>query len=127
MNILIAPDKFKGTLTAAQVCIGVENGLQRASKTFSIRKFPLADGGEGTLDIFLWHKQGKLVEVEVHDPLMRKIKASYGLSQDGKTAMIEVARASGLGLLSPQERNPLKTTTFGAGELLADALERNVE
>lgn len=124
MNILIAPDKFKGTLTAAEVCEAIERGLIRSGIKANIRKLPLADGGEGTLEIFLHHKNGRLVAVEVHDPLMRKIKASYALSHDGKTAFIEMARASGLGLVSPEEQNPLRTTTFGTGELMRDAFAK---
>jgi glycerate 2-kinase len=127
MNILIAPDKFKGTLTAPAVCDAIETGLKKAGVDANIRKFPLADGGEGTLDVFLWHTQGTLIEIEVHDPLMRKIKSAYAISEDGKTAFIEMARASGLGVLKPSEYNPLKTTTFGTGELMRDALERKVE
>jgi glycerate kinase len=124
MNILIAPDKFKGTLSAAQVCDAIDQGLSNTELGFAARKFPLADGGEGTLDIFLQHKNGRLIELEVHDPLMRKIKSGYGLSGDGTVAFIEMAKASGLGLLRTEERNPLRTTTFGTGELIADALKR---
>lgn len=127
MNILIAPDKFKGTLTADQVCCAVERGLTRSGMYANIRKLPLADGGEGTLEIFLHHKKGRLQEVEVHDPLMRKIEASYALSDDGKTAFIEMAKASGLILLKPEERNPMLTTSYGTGELIKDALDKNVE
>ena len=107
MKVLIAPDKFKGTLTATQVCDAIEAGLLRSGKPISIKKFPLADGGEGTLEIFLAHTEGRLIEVEVHDPLMRKIKSVYGISNDGRTAYIEMARSSGLELLKPEERNPL--------------------
>jgi glycerate kinase len=124
MNILVAPDKFKGTLTAPQVCDSIEQGLLRCGVKGTIRKFPLADGGEGTLEVFLQHKQGRLIAVEAHDPLMRKIRASYALSDDGKTAFIEMARASGLGLLLPEERNPLRTTTFGTGQMMQDALAK---
>jgi len=127
MNILIAPDKFKGTLTATQVCDAVEAGLIKSGRNFNIRKFPLADGGDGSLDIFLHHLRGKLVEVEVHDPLMRKVKAAYALSHDGKIAFIEMAKASGLVLLKDEERNPLRTTTYGTGELIRDALARDVQ
>ena len=102
MNVLIAPDKFKSTLSASEVCDAIERGLINSGIPMMIRKFPLADGGEGTLDIFLLHASGKFVEVEVHDPLMRKIKSGYGLSSDGRIAFIEIARASGLGLLKPQ-------------------------
>lgn len=127
MNVLIAPDKFKGTLTATQVCDAIEVGLLRSGKSMSIKKFPLADGGDGTLEIFLAHTRGRLVEVEVHDPLMRKIKSSYGISNDGRTAFIEMARASGLELLRPEERNPMITTSFGTGELISDAVNRKVD
>ena len=127
MNILIAPDKFKGTLTATQVCDAVEAGLIKSGQNFNIRKFPLADGGDGTLDIFIHHQRGTLVEIEVHDPLMRKIKAAYALSHDRRIAFIEMAKASGLGLLTDEERNPLKTTTYGSGELIRDALARGVQ
>lgn len=124
MNILIAPDKFKGTLSAAQVCDAIDQGLSNTGLNFTTRKFPLADGGEGTLDIFLQRKNGRLIELEVHDPLMRKIKSGYGLSADGALAFVEMANASGLGLLRAEERNPLRTTTFGTGELIADAVRR---
>ncbi len=127
MNVLIAPDKFKGTLTAVQVCAAIERGLKAAHADLNIRKFPLADGGEGTLQIFQWHTEAKPKEVAVHDPLMRPILASYLISKDGSTAFIEMAQASGLGLLAVSERNPLLTSTFGTGELIKDALDCNVE
>lgn len=127
MNVLIAPDKFKGTLTAEQVCNAIACGLSRSGVDATIRKFPLADGGEGTLEVFLFHSGGRRITVDIHNPLMRKISAEYAISHDGKTAFIEMAKASGLGLLLPQERNPYKTTSFGTGELLKDALDRNVE
>jgi glycerate 2-kinase len=127
MNILIAPDKFKVTLTAAQVCDAIETGLNKSNKPYAIRKFRLADGGDGSLDIFLYHHQGKIIEVEVHDPLMRKIKSAYIQSRDGKVAFIEMAKASGLVLLKPEEYNPLKTTSYGTGELLRHALDNGAE
>ena len=122
MNVLLAPDKFKGTLTAGEVCEALERGLKKSGCDMNIWKFPLADGGEGTLEIFLHHTSGNLVEVIVHDPLMRKIKSAYGVSADGSTAFIEMARASGLGLLEMDERNPLYTSTYGTGEFIKDAL-----
>ncbi|HRJ30206.1 MAG TPA: glycerate kinase [Cyclobacteriaceae bacterium] len=127
MNILIAPDKFKGTLTASQVCDAIETGLNKSGKEFRIRKFPLADGGDGTLEIFLYHQHGVLIEVEVHDPLMRKIKAVYALSKEGKTAFIEMAKSSGLMLLKQEEYNPLKSSSYGTGELIRHALSNGVE
>ncbi|MCU0358310.1 MAG: glycerate kinase [Cyclobacteriaceae bacterium] len=127
MNVLIAPDKFKGTLTAEEVCDAVTRGLQRGGLKATVQQFPLADGGEGTLEVFRYHAGGALVAVEVHDPLMRLITAHYAVSEDGDTAFIEMARASGLQLLLPEERNPLKTTSFGTGELIRDALNRGVK
>ncbi|MCU0419908.1 MAG: glycerate kinase [Cyclobacteriaceae bacterium] len=126
MNVLLAPDKFKGTLTAEEVCASLERGLRLMCPDLVVRPFPLADGGEGTLDVFQWHTQAMEVTLTVHDPLMRKINASYLVSRDQTTAFIEMARASGLALLRASERNPLHTTTFGTGELIAHALDRGV-
>jgi len=122
MNILIAPDKFKGTLTAIQVCRAIEEGLREWSNDIVLRTLPLADGGEGTLEAFE-SAGGKRVKAQVHDPLMRSISASFVLSANGKTACIEMAKASGLWLLSPNEYDPMRTTTFGTGELIRKALE----
>lgn len=125
MKILIAPDKFKGTLSAQEVCEALAKGLSQHGE-HEIKMLPLADGGEGTKELFIKHLQAKPVSVLVHDPLMRPIHAEYALSADGKTAFIELASASGLSLLKPVERNPLLTTTFGTGELIRDALNRGV-
>lgn len=122
MNILIAPDKFKGTLTATAVCQAIRDGLSSLGTSVAIRELPLADGGEGTLDVFV-AGDGKVIDIPVHDPLMRTITASFGLSADGKKACIEMAKASGLWLLRPEEYDPLRTTTFGTGELIRKALE----
>jgi glycerate 2-kinase len=122
MNILIACDSFKDALDAPSVCRAIERGLRLADPSISTRIFPLADGGEGMSDILNFHLGLTKIEVEVHDPLFRKIKATYSLSADGKTAFIEMAQASGLQLLATGERNPLKTTTLGVGEMIADAL-----
>lgn len=123
MNILIAPDKFKGTLTASQVCRAIRDGLAPLGPAVEVRELPLADGGEGTLDVFA-AGGGKIVNVPVHDPLMRPISASFGLSADGKKAYIEMAKASGLWLLRQEEYDPLHTTTFGTGELIRESIER---
>lgn len=123
VRILVAPDKFKGSLTAREVCTAVAEALSSHEK-FHLAVLPLADGGEGTFEILLDHFHGHPVSIEVHDPLMRKITASYGLSNDGATAFIEMAKASGLQLLKPEERNPLYTSTYGTGELIADALRK---
>ncbi len=126
MKVLIAPDKFKGSLTAKEVCAAIEQGLLKTDSTLSIKSIPLADGGEGTCEILTENSNGSIISVEVSDPLFRKIIASYGISGDGTTAFIEMARASGLQLLKKEEQNPLKTSTYGTGELIADAINRNV-
>jgi glycerate kinase len=127
MNLLIAPDKFKGTLTAQQVCDCIEKGLLQKDSSLNIRKFPLADGGDGTLDLLLHHLSGRRIEVEVFNPLFSKIKSSYGLSQDGKTAIIEMANASGLRLLTEDQQNVLMSSTYGTGELIRHALDQSVK
>lgn len=127
MKVLIAPDKFKGSLSAAEVCLAIERGLQRINPSISIISMPMADGGEGTYELLTTHSKGSIVTCRVSDPLFRKIKASYGVSGDGSTAFIEMASASGLQLLTTEERNPLKTTTYGTGELIADAIKRGVK
>ena len=127
MNILIACDSFKDALDAPSVCRAIERGLHIADPSVSTRIFPLADGGEGLSDILNFHLGLKTIEVKVHDPLFRKIKAIYNISMDGTTAFIEMAQAAGLQLLTPEERNPLKTTTFGVGEMITDALKKDVK
>ncbi len=125
VKILIAPDKFKGSLTADQVCDAAYSVL--AGRGHEVRSRPLADGGDGTFQVLIKHFKARVVEARVHDPLMRKITARYGLSGDGTTAFIEMASASGLELLRKEERNPLLTTTLGTGELVADALDKGAK
>lgn len=125
MKILLAPDKFKGTLPAKEVCEALARGFN-TNLNHEIRQLPLADGGEGTQDFFLSHWYGSRIEVSVHDPIMRPLRAEYILSSDGKAAFIEMASASGLMLLKPAERNPMYTTTFGTGELVRHALNQGV-
>jgi glycerate 2-kinase len=126
VKILLAPDKFKGTLSAKEVCEALARGLS-TNPDHEIRQLPLADGGEGTQEFFLNHWNGKRIEVSVHDPLMRPFRAEFILSLDGKSAFIEMAAASGLLLLSSTERNPMSTTTFGTGELVRHALDQGVD
>lgn len=127
MKVLIAPDKFKGSLTAKEVCAAIEQGLLKIDPTLSIKSIPLADGGEGTCEILTENSNGSIISSEVSDPLFRTINASYGISGDGSAAFIEMASASGLQLLKKEEQNPLKTSTYGTGELIADAIKRNVK
>ncbi len=118
----IAPDSFKGSMTALQAATRIERGLNKAISNLSVRKIPMADGGEGTAFTIVEATGGSMVKRTVRDPLGRKIKASFGLSGDGKTAVIEMAEANGLVLLKQRERNPMKTSTYGTGELIRHAL-----
>ena len=127
MTVLIAPDKFKGTLTAPQVCAAITEGVLALNASLRIFSIPMADGGEGTSNVLTQFSRGSKVKVRVLDPLFREIDSEYGISQDGKTAFIEMASASGLGLLTTEERNPLCTTTFGTGQLIKDAIEHGAE
>ncbi|MCF2516866.1 glycerate kinase [Dyadobacter sp. CY351] len=127
MNILVAPDKFRGSLEAIDVCRAIEAGILLAYPDANVTTIPLADGGEGTAQILTRQARGNTIRIEVSDPLGRSITVSYGLSGDGQTAYIEMAAASGLALLSQEERNPLLTSTYGTGQLIKDALDRGVQ
>lgn len=127
LKILLAPDKFRGSLDAPQVCEAMTEGIRMVSPEIEVLSLPMADGGEGTLELLLWYSGGKKQTAKVQDPLGRIIDAEYGLSADRKTAFIEMATASGLSLLKTEERNPLKTSTFGTGELIKVVLEAGIE
>lgn len=126
MRILIATDAFKDALAAPEVCSTIARGIRRAIPGADLHNFPMADGGEGTAQVLTMQSSGQAIHCTVHDPLLRSISATYGLSGDGQTAFIEMAQASGLQRLKTEERNPLHTSTFGTGELIADALQRGV-
>ncbi|HWY60784.1 MAG TPA: glycerate kinase [Rhizomicrobium sp.] len=121
MRVLIACDSFKDALPADQVCRAIARGLLRTHPGVQVSEMPLSDGGEGVLDIMRRTLSLRPVALEVADPLGRPVMASYGISADGETAVVEMAGASGLQLLSLEERNPLLTSTFGTGQLLAAA------
>lgn len=127
MYILVAPDKFRGSLEASEVCQSVAEGIRLAYPDAKIISVPLADGGEGTTRILTEQSKGKFVTAIVQDPLGRFIEAEYGLSGDGNTAFIEMAVASGLNLLKAEERNPLLTNTYGTGELILQAINSGVK
>lgn len=123
-KIVIAADSFKGSIRSsefADVCAEVARDVMPQCE---VVKVPLGDGGEGTVDALTDALKGVIVECEVSDPLGRPVVACYGISGDGKTAIMEMSQASGLPLVSHEDRNPLKTTTFGTGEMVADALSR---
>ncbi len=126
LKIAIAPNAFKGTLTAVQAADCIERGLRQALPGVKTVKIPMADGGDGTLPAIVAATGGKWVKCAATDPLGRKIKAAFGLTGDGRTAVIEMALASGLVRLAPHERNPLLTSSRGTGELIRAALDRNV-
>src|SRR6201996_2329161 len=122
MNILVACDSFKDALDAAGVCRAIAKGLKLAHPDASIIEMPLSDGGEGLLDVLRAPLGLEWVEKEVADPLGRTIRGRYGLSAD--TCVVEMAEASGLQRLTLAERDPLAASTFGTGQLLADAKAR---
>ncbi|GAB2785364.1 glycerate kinase [Rhabdobacter roseus] len=122
MKILLAPDKFKGSLTARQVSQAMANGIQRFDASIETVLHPMADGGEGSLEVLEQLLKPERITLEVPDPLFRPVRASY-LWKDQR-AYVEMAQASGLELLAPAERNCLYTTTLGTGSLMADALDR---
>lgn len=121
---MIAPDSFKGSLGAAAVCAAVADGARRAVPDAEIAEVPMADGGEGTLDCFLSARGGEQVELAATDPLGRPVRARYALSGDGTSAVVELASASGLPLVSDVPPDPLNAGTHGTGELIADAVRR---
>lgn len=131
MNVLIAPDKFKGSLSAVEVCEAIQAGIHRFNPDVKIDVNPLADGGEGSLEVVTQTFQSvsenvdlQKITLTVADPLMRPIEAEYIITQE--TAYIEMSAASGLVLLAESERNCMNTTTFGTGEMILDAIRRGV-
>ncbi len=123
-QITIAVDSFKGSLSSYDVACAAEQGILGVLPHCKVKKISIADGGEGTAQALISTLRGEWREVRAHDPLMRPITARYGVVDEGRTAIIEMASASGLTLLRAEERNPLLTTTYGTGEMIADAVRR---
>ena len=123
-KIVVASDSFKGSLSSMQVADAVERAVLQACPACDVIKTDVADGGEGTMDALQHNLGGQKVCIEVSDPLGRPVRASYVILEDGTTAVVEMAVASGLPLLSPEERSPLETSTYGTGQLIADALNK---
>lgn len=121
MRFLVAPDSFKGTFDASEVAAAIAAGVEEAGAEAD--RCPVADGGEGTMEVLLAALGGKRRRVEVSDPLRRPVVAEFALLEDGETAVVETARASGLTLVAPEERDPERADTYGAGELIAAAVE----
>ncbi|MBX2828880.1 MAG: glycerate kinase [Flavobacteriaceae bacterium] len=127
MKIVIAPDKFKGSLSSIEFCQAVEKGLREHLGAIEIIQLPLADGGDGTIDILNFYLKGSFIEVQVHDPLFRTITGRYLFSEDSKTAFVEMAEASGHKLLKSAEKNCKNATTLGTGELIMSAVTKGAE
>ncbi len=124
MKILIATDKFKGSLSATQVCSAIEKGIKINNDKHEIISCPMADGGEGSLDIINNYLRLMPVELIVNDPLFRPIKSTYYISD--LTAYIEMSSASGLTLLKKEEQNCMYTSSYGTGELIKDAINKGI-
>jgi glycerate kinase len=122
---LVAPDSFKGTFSAPEVATAIASGLREAGR--EAEELPVADGGEGTMDVLLAALGGELRTVEVSDPLGRPVEASFALIEDGRTAVVETAQASGLGLVDEDERDAWSASTRGTGELIVAAVEAGAE
>lgn len=123
MKILIAPDSFKENLSAKEVAQAIQRGIKKVDENIQTSIVPMADGGEGTVESLVEATDGQIINVKVKDPLMRDLDSYYGVLGDRKTAVIEMAAASGLALLEKDERNPMDTTSFGTGQLIKYAIE----
>ncbi|KGN03122.1 glycerate kinase [Clostridium novyi A str. 4570] len=126
MKFVLAPDSFKESMTAKEAAEAMERGIKKAIPDAECIKVPMADGGEGTVQSLVDATDGEIIEVEVTGPDCNKVKAVYGILGDGKTAVIEMASASGIHLVKKEKRNPLYTTTYGTGELIKSALNKGV-
>jgi glycerate kinase len=123
LRIVAAPDSYKGSVSAVAVAQAMERGIRQVFPTAEVCKVPIADGGEGTVEALVTATNGQFRHTQVIDPLGHPVTAQWGILGDGQTAVIEMAAASGLPLLSPDQRNPRITTTFGTGQLLKAALD----
>jgi len=124
MKIVVAPDSFKGSLTAVEVSDAIEQGVREIFPEAKIVKIPMADGGDGTVQCLVNATGGEIIRKKVTDPLGNEVLASYGILGDKRTAVIEMAEASGLTLVPENKRDPLITTTYGTGQLIKSALDQ---
>lgn len=127
MKILVASDKFKGSLSAREACAAIAAGLRAHRGELETREIPVADGGEGMAAALTSARGGRWIETTVEDALGRPVKAGFGLFNEGKSAAIEMAEASGLWRIAEPERNPWVASTRGTGQLLAEAMQRGLE
>lgn len=126
MKFVLAPDSFKESMTAKNAALAMERGIRKVFPDAECVIVPMADGGEGTVESLVSMTNGEIIKTEVLGPLGKQVIAEYGLLGEGQTAVIEMASASGLELLKPEERNPLLTTTYGTGQLIKHALDKGV-
>ena len=124
MKIVIASDSFKGSLASIEVAQSIEMGIFDVFPSCDVVKVAVADGGEGTMDALSQSLGGRFIRIPVQDPIGRTIFASYVILEDGNTAVLDMSSASGLTLLTPSERNPMLTSTYGTGQLIDDAIGR---
>ncbi|WP_222983001.1 glycerate kinase [Flagellimonas meishanensis] len=124
MKFVLAPDKYKGSLTGNEFCEAVSNGIRKVFPNALIIKKPLADGGDGTLEVVESYLKGSMVKMLIKDPLFRDVESAYMLSGDKKTAFVEMSEASGFKLLQKDELNCMHTTSFGTGQMILDAIEK---
>jgi glycerate 2-kinase len=127
LNILVAMDSLKGSLSSLEANKAIVEGLSKVSPDFKIQTLPIADGGEGTVEALVQATHGQFFEKVVTGPLGQPVNARFGILGDKTTAVIEVAEACGLPLLSVEERNPLYTTSFGVGELILEAMDKGCD
>ncbi len=126
-KILVAPDSYKGSLTALQASEAISTGIKRVLPDAEIVSLPMADGGEGTVQSLVDATEGNLHQLEVVGPLGTPVTATYGILGDGKTGVIEMAEASGIGYVNDQTKNPLITTTYGTGQLILACIDQGIE
>ncbi|MCQ6561357.1 glycerate kinase [Paenibacillus mendelii] len=124
MKIVIAPDSFKGSISARKAALAIQEGILRVGPDIETVIVPMADGGEGTVESLVDATNGHLQEAVVKDPLGRDVNAVYGILGHDNTCVIEIASASGLPLLKKEERNPMLTTSYGTGQLILHALDK---
>ncbi|KFC83465.1 glycerate 3-kinase [Buttiauxella agrestis] len=126
MKIVIAPDSFKESLSAERTAQAIKKGFEEIFPEAQYVCLPIADGGEGTVEAMIAATRGKLVTLTVSGPMSQPVEAFYGVTGDGRTAVIEMAAASGLMLVEPELRNPMSATSFGTGELIKHALNAGI-
>ncbi len=125
--IVLAPDSFKESMTGREACEAMERGIKKGNNRITCIHVPMADGGENTMELLVNSNGGKIYTAKVLDSLGRETEASYGILEESKTGIIDIASASGLHLIRKEERNPLVATTYGTGQLIKACLEHGIK